>query len=257
MIKDGLVYVGEAPTVAKYLTSLGDEVFLHEVQKIPASEVKIIYEDEDLVVIDKPAGITSHPAPGENESTIAEIFASKYSGKAQSDRDMVVHRLDKGTSGVMILAKNEKARESLLAQFAARKVAKTYLALVCGKVVPREGVIDMPLARSMIAKNQIAPADEGKDAKTLYKVVRYYKGFSLVSASPKTGRTHQIRVHFAAIGHPICGDERYGSKNTSVGRIFLHAHEISFIHPATCKRVKFVSVLPPELAEVLSKLTIE
>jgi 23S rRNA pseudouridine1911/1915/1917 synthase len=255
LIRDSLVTVNSEPEVAKYLVEQKDTVCVSETQRTAVPDVEIIFEDKDILVIDKPAGITAHPAPGENDITIAEIFADKWTAKGASDREMIVHRLDKGTSGVMILAKNAAARDSLIEQFANRKVTKTYLAVVSGKVAPREGVIDMPLMRDLVLKNRIAPAEEGKDAKTIYEVVRYLQGYSLVSASPKTGRTHQIRVHFSAIGHPLYGDLRYGARETGAERIFLHAHALSFKHPTTGVRVKYKSELPVELKAILDKLT--
>lgn len=257
LIRDEQVMVNDAVSAAKYLTVKGDNIAVYEAKKTKTPDITIIFEDEDFLVIDKPAGITVHPAPGEASQTIAEVFSSKYKGKQKTDRDMIVHRLDKGTSGLMILAKNETSRAALAKQFADRKVSKTYVALVFGKMLPTEGVIDMPLARDIISKNKIAPADEGKDAKTLYKVTQQYKGYALVTANPKTGRTHQIRVHFSAIGHPLYGDVRYGARETGGKRIFLHARELSFIHPTTGKRVKFRAELPNELNEVIAGLELE
>jgi len=233
LIKEGLVEMSE------------DTIFIYEIDKGSSKPlIPIIYENKDILLIDKPAGITAHPAPGENEITIAEIF----------DKATIVHRLDKGTSGVMVLAKNKAATEALRGQFQARKVTKKYIALVHGRLLPEEGIIDMPLSRNLISRNKIAPAEEGRDAKTLYKVLKYYRGFTLVEANPKTGRTHQIRVHFSAIGFPLFGDVRYGKNTDKTDRIFLHAAELSFIHPTTGKRVVFKSKLPPELMRVLHTL---
>lgn len=257
LIKEELVLVNTKPAVAKYQMAKGDKVTVFEAARDETPEIDIIFEDKDILVIDKPAGITIHPAPGEASKTVAEVFESKYKGKHLTDRDMIVHRLDKGTSGVMVLAKNDAARVNLAMQFAKRKVSKTYLALVFGRMTPTEGVIDMPLARDLVSKNRIAPADEGKDSKTIYKVIEQYKGYALVSANPKTGRTHQIRVHFSALAHPIYGDIRYGAKEVGAKRIFLHAKELSFIHPGSGERVKFSSPLPVELRKILSTLTIE
>jgi len=257
MTKQGLVCVNGIVASAKYLLCTGDSITIAEEKKKLTPKIDIIFEDDDILVIDKPSGITSHPAPGESDTTVAEIFSGKYSGKQDTNRDMIVHRLDKGTSGLMVLAKNEKARSILAKQFADRKVNKTYTTLVHGRVVPIEGIIDMPLSRDVRSKNRMSPADEGKDAKTLYKVSKYYKGFTLILANPKTGRTHQIRAHFVAIGHPLYGDERYGIREDNFKRIFLHASELSFIHPTTGSRVKFVSPLPRELKDILSKLEIE
>lgn len=257
LIRDGLVQVNGEAVASKYLLQKTDKITLLEAKKKETPQVRVIFEDSDIIVIDKPAGITTHPAPGETDVTISELFLDKFKGMPKTDRDNIVHRLDKGTSGIMVLAKNEEARAHLAKQFAARKVSKTYLALVFGRMKPTEGVIDMPLARDLVSKNRIAPADEGKDAKTIYKVLTQYKGYALVSANPKTGRTHQIRVHFAALAHPLYGDVRYGAKETGVKRIFLHAAELSFIHPTEGKRVKFKSELPVELQEILDGLALE
>jgi 23S rRNA pseudouridine1911/1915/1917 synthase len=224
---------------------VGDTILIYEINKGSSKPlIPIIYEDRDILVINKPAGITAHQAPGEKEITVAEVF-----GKA-----IIVHRLDKGTSGVMVLAKNQFAAESLRKQFQARKVSKKYILLVHGKLIPEEGIIDMPLSRNLISRNKIAPAEEGRDAKTLYRVLKYYHDFTLVEANPKTGRTHQIRVHFSAIGFPLFGDTRYGKSTDKTKRIFLHAAELSFLHPGTEERVTFVSKIPNELERVLSAL---
>lgn len=257
IIRDQLIKVGGNAETAKYTLQKGDLVSVFAENKTEVPEIPIIFEDKDILVIDKPAGITTHPAPGENDVTISEIFEDKYTGKMATERDNIVHRLDKGTSGLMVLAKHESAREALAKQFATRGVNKKYLALVVGRVTPKEGIIDMPLARDLVSKNRIAPADEGKDAKTLYKVEQYYGGYTLVSANPKTGRTHQIRVHFSAIGHPLYGDLRYGASEKKAKRIFLHAAELSFLHPRTGERVSFKSKLPVELDKILGSLTIE
>ena len=257
LIRDGLVKANDIAVASKYLVQKGDKIVVSEEKQGEAPSINIIFEDQDILVIDKPAGITTHPAPGEIDVTVSEIFRDKYKGKQGTDRENIVHRLDKGTSGLMVLARNEASRASLVKQFADRKVVKTYIALVYGRMLPTEGVIDMPLARDLVSKNRIAPADEGKDAKTLYKVIRQYRGYSLVSANPKTGRTHQIRVHFSALAHPLYGDIRYGAKEKKVKRIFLHAAELSFIHPGSGKRVKYSSTLPVELKDILSSLVIE
>ena len=257
LIGDGLVLANNEATVSKYLVQKGDMISILESKQSKTPNIEVIYENKDIIIINKPAGITTHPAPGETDVTISEIFLDKFVDQTSSNRDNIVHRLDKGTSGLMVLAKNETARANLAKQFADRKVVKKYLALVYGKMLPTEGVIDMPLARDLVSKNRIAPADEGKDAKTIYKVIQQYRGYTLVSANPKTGRTHQIRVHFSALAHPLYGDVRYGAKEKNAKRIFLHAAELSFIHPTTGKRVKFTSELPKELKDILSKLVIE
>jgi 23S rRNA pseudouridine1911/1915/1917 synthase len=257
LIREKRVLVNSKETMNKYLVQTGDRVVILKLIQSKVPKIAVTYEDNDILVIDKPAGITTHPAPGETDQTISEIFIDKYTSKAKTSRDNIVHRLDKGTSGLMVLAKNERAKEDMVGQFALKGVNKRYLALVAGKVLPTEGIIDMPLSRNLVVRNKIAPAEEGKDAKTLYKVEQYFKGYTLLSVNPKTGRTHQIRVHFSAIGHPLYGDIRYGARETNANRMFLHATELSFIHPTTGKRVNFVSKIPKELETILEQLVIE
>ncbi len=245
MIKEGLVEVGNKAIGSSYKVTTGDHIFIHDLlEKDLDVNIPVVFEDEEIIVIDKPSGITAHPAPGEKDITVTEIFP----------RGIIVHRLDKGTSGVMVLAKSEGSAENLKEQFQKRKVTKKYLALVHGKVSPGEGIIDMPLSRSLAERNKIAPVDEGRQAKTLYKVIKYYKSFTLLEAQPKTGRTHQIRVHLSAIGFPLFGDLRYGKNTDKTDRIFLHAKELSFLHPRSGVRVTFRSELPTELEKVLSGL---
>jgi len=209
--------------------------------------IPIIFEDDCIIVVNKPSGITVHPASSEKNYTVTEIMSG--AGKV-----FPVHRLDKGTSGVMLLAKTAKIHKTLQDQFRERTVVKEYLALLEGRIVPENGLIDIPLGREEQARNKIGPKSGGRSAKTQYEVKECLKDYSYVSAYPKTGRTHQIRVHFSALGFPVVGDIRYGAKSKVSKRVFLHSHLLSFIHPKTGKLVTYKAELPDDLQEVLTKL---
>lgn len=216
-------------------------------------QVPIIFEDDSILVINKPAGISVHPAAGEKDQTLTELFAEKL-GFEEGERPGVVHRLDKGTSGVMVFAKSAEAKDFLVNEFKKRNVKKIYNALVWGKIVPPSGIINMPLERELVDRKKIGISTTGKEAITEYKTIETYRGYSLVEATPRTGRTHQIRVHFSSLGYPIVGDIRYGRKDPESKRMFLHAKSLSFRHPQTKKIVTYVSELPAELTKVLSSL---
>ncbi len=209
--------------------------------------IPVIFEDNHLLVIDKPAGISVHPAPGEKEQTAIEILGEKRNV-------YLVHRLDKPTSGIMIFAKTEKDQAFLQNLFKSRKIKKTYLALVRGRLEPSEGIIDLPLGRGISERNKISPKEKGKSAKTTYKVIKQTNKYTYLKVNPETGRTHQIRVHLSSLGFPILGDRRYGGEDSSAERMFLHAEEIELIHPETKKRVKYLAALPEELQERLTVL---
>ncbi|MEI6266575.1 MAG: RluA family pseudouridine synthase [bacterium] len=255
-ITGGLIIVDGDKVKPSYVLMGGEIITIKESEKnkyrteIPT----IIYQDNDILVIDKPSGITVHEAPGEKEVTINEIFKDSYSGD-NTVRGMIVHRLDKGTSGVMILAKNKLAAENLKKEFASRRVEKEYIALVNG--FPEGGTINIPLGRNGQTSGRIIALNEGRPSRTDFTIIEKYVGYSLVLAKPKTGRTHQIRVHFSAIGHPVYGDKKYGFPKENSDRIFLHASNIRFIHPITGKKVKFNSKMPVALQAVIDTLVIE
>lgn len=225
----------------------GDKVaLLSSAREESALDVPIIYEDKAVIVIDKPPGITVHPAPGEKELTLSEILPQPI---------FVVHRLDKGTSGVMVFARNEEAAAHLKKQFHDRLVKKVYKALVSGIIKENSGSIDISLGRSLTARGKIIPTEDGRGAVTNFKVITRYYDSTLVEAMPKTGRTHQIRTHFAAIGHPLLGDVRYGGPGT--GRVFLHAFSLAFVNPITGKKQEFISPLPSQLSDILRDLDVD
>jgi len=221
--------------------------------------LRIVYEDDDLLVVDKPAGLAVHPSPGHSSHTLVNAVLAHCPGLSAiggEGRPGIVHRLDKDTSGLIIVAKNDAAHLSLARQLKERQVEKTYLALVEGRVEPGEGVIDAPIARHPRHRKKMAVVAGGREACTRYRVLREVGGRSLVEARPETGRTHQIRVHFASIGHPIVGDAVYGRgrRESPVRRQFLHAQRLAFRHPRTGERLELEAPLAEDLAEALAEL---
>lgn len=222
-----------------------------EPESIPLS---VIYEDDDLLVIDKPPGLAVHPSPGHAQHTLVNAVLAHcpdLSGIGGEGRPGIVHRLDKDTSGLIIVAKNDAAHVSLARQLKERQVEKTYLALVDGRVEPPEGVIDAPVGRHPVHRKKMAVVERGREARTRYRVLREVDGRSLIEARPETGRTHQIRVHLAHIGHPIAGDPLYGRPHALLERQFLHAQRLAFRHPRTGERIELSAPLPDDLARVL------
>ncbi|HKY41478.1 MAG TPA: RluA family pseudouridine synthase [Pyrinomonadaceae bacterium] len=227
----------------------------------------IVYEDDTLVVVNKPAGLVVHPAAGTPSGTLANALAYHFQQLPDGGtgvRPGIVHRLDRDTSGLMVVAKTEAALENLSDQFRDRTVFKSYIALVHGRVSPDSGQIDQPLARDPSNRTRMAVVRGGRNALTLYRVRRSFDRFTLLDVELKTGRTHQIRVHLAWIKHPVVGDETYGAgrDNTiqdprlraqvrNLNRHFLHAEKLAFTHPKTHELVKFESPLPPELADLI------
>nr|WP_231935535.1 RluA family pseudouridine synthase [Dehalococcoides mccartyi] len=219
--------------------------------------LEIIFQDKDLLLINKPPGLTVHPAPGHPDHTLINgVLALEPEMEDFDDpiRPGIVHRLDKDTSGLLLVAKNREALANLSAQFKERTVRKYYLTLVQGELHPAEGFIEAPLGRDPQNRQKIAVVSDGRPARTGYKVLRYIQGYSLLEVKLETGRTHQIRVHFAAIGHPVAGDAVYGQKETWLKRQFLHAHRLSFSLPSNGQNVEFSSPLPPDLEEALKTL---
>lgn len=228
----------------------------------------IIYEDSSFLVLDKPTGfIVNESQTTEGQQVLQEWLSKKdYPlAKSREERSGIVHRLDKETSGILLIAKTKEAFKDLQAQFKERKVEKTYLALVHGKLEPKVGEIEVPVGRLPWRRDRFGIVPGGRASKTSYKVLEEYRrereNFSLIEASPQTGRTHQIRIHFKYLGHPLVSDEFYGGRKTSrkdrqwCPRLFLHASSISFLHPQKKERVNFSSNLPQDLSSAL--LTLE
>ena len=218
--------------------------------------LKIIYEDSDLAVVDKPPGLPVHPAPGHPSHTLVNALLVRYPELSfmGAPRPGIVHRLDKDTSGLLMVARNEASRLSLARQLKDRAIVKRYLVLVRGRVQPPAGTIDAPLGRHPRNRKKMAVVSGGREARTAYRVLRFLDGFSLLEVSPETGRTHQIRVHLAHIGYPVVGDTVYGLRSPYLARQFLHACYLRFRHPRTGGKMELSSSLPPDLARSLGEI---
>ena len=220
----------------------------------------ILYQDLDILVVDKPAGLTVHPAPGHPRGTLVNALLARVPGLrgiAGTVRPGIVHRLDKDTSGLMVVAKNDRAMRALQKQLKDREVHKAYLALVHGVPNPRHGVIEAPVGRHPVNRKKMAVVPGGREAITRYRVLREIAGgrYALLEVEPVTGRTHQIRVHLAAIGHPVFGDPLYGKRSSLLPRQFLHAARLGFKMPLGGREVEFESPLPPDLQRALLQLS--
>lgn len=218
------------------------------------NEPRIVHEDEALLVVDKPAGLVVHPAPSVRQPTLVDWLGSRVGG-GERDRPGIVQRLDKDTSGLMVVARDEAARSALAAQIKAREVTREYLALVEGTLDSRTGTIDAPLGRDRRRRTRRAVRGAGeRQARTHFEVIERLPSDTYVRARLETGRTHQIRVHFAAIGHPVAGDTEYGSGGRhGLERQFLHAARLGFRHPRTGEALSFTSELPADLSQALER----
>jgi 23S rRNA pseudouridine1911/1915/1917 synthase len=219
------------------------------------SAPRIVHRDEWLAVIDKPAGLVVHHAPGVSSPTLVDELGPLLGGGEDPVRPGIVHRLDRDTSGLMLVARTEDAHRKLAAMIKKRDVARTYLTLVAGRLRSRSGTIDAPLGRDYRAPERRAVRGRGaRQARTHFEVLELLAADSLVEARLETGRTHQIRAHFAAIGHPVAGDPRYGETGRhGLARQFLHSARLGFEHPFTGEALEFESPLPRDLAEALER----
>lgn len=233
-----------------------------ELSPAPDVEVEVVYADDDVLVVDKPAGMVVHPGAGNQQGTLVQALVARYPEVAQigqPGRPGVVHRLDKGTSGLLVVARSESAYEALVALLASRQVERRYLALVWGCPRPARGVVDAPVGRSRSDPTRMAVSRRGREARTGYEVRQCFSEpveVALVGCRLETGRTHQIRVHLGAIGHPVVGDRSYGGdrRELILARPFLHAERLAFEHPITGERLSFDSALPTELSAVMADL---
>jgi 23S rRNA pseudouridine1911/1915/1917 synthase len=264
LIDEGRVAVNNRPARASLILRVGDEItieFPPPTLNIPKPEkvpLHIVYEDSDLLVVDKPAGIAVHSSPGHSDHALIHDLITLYpdiNNIGDSQRPGIVHRLDKDTSGLMVVARSEVVQQSLQRQFKERSVVKRYTVLVRGHLSPEQGIIESQIGRSPRNRKRMAVVSMGKEARTLYRVVSYYDEYTLLEVTPETGRTHQIRVHLSAIGHPLIGDVLYGGKSALLKRQFVHAHLLGFILPATREYVEFRSELPSDLQLVLERIS--
>jgi 23S rRNA pseudouridine1911/1915/1917 synthase len=277
-IVDGDVLINERVVKPSYRLRGGDQIEIDLPEPPPVELVpepiplNIVYEDDDLIVVNKPAGMVVHPGAGVDSGTLAHALVYHFnslSGTAGRTRPGIVHRLDKETSGLLVVAKNDVAHERLSDQFRNRQVFKMYIALVYGRVSEERGEIEARIGRSPRNRTRMSVlrGGAGRTAHTIFEVAKRYQDFTLLKVQIKTGRTHQIRVHLAHIGHPVVCDATYGSgrensiRNVaikravqSLGRHFLHSAELALNHPRTGERLEFTAPLPVELAALLTQL---
>ena len=261
LIEQGLVTVNENPARASLKLNEGDRITATITGPIPSGltpkpmHLSIIYEDSDILVIDKPAGLPVHPSAGHTDDTLVNAVLAhcpNLPGVGGSLRPGIVHRLDKGTSGLIAVAKNDAALAYLQKQLKQRSVLKRYVALIRGHLPHQEGTIEAPIGRHPHHRQRMAVVSDGREARTRYQVLQRFKDYDLLEVAPETGRTHQIRVHLSAIGYPVVGDVVYGVKVPFLGRQFLHACRLGFRLPSSGKYIEFSSELPSDLSEALS-----
>ncbi len=266
LIDEENILVNDKKTKASYKVLEGDIVILNEVKpkeiSLKAQDIPldILYEDKDIIVVNKPKGLVVHPANGNPDGTLVNAIMSickeSLSGIGGQIRPGIVHRLDKDTSGVIIIAKNDLAHINLSNQIKNREVKKTYIALVRGVVKENEATIDMPIGRSTKDRKKMEVTKNGKQAITHIKVLERFKNYTLLEVKIETGRTHQIRVHLSQIGYPIVGDYTYSNGKNEFGVVgqCLHAKSLKFKHPITNKEMFIQSELPQYFEEILEKL---
>ncbi len=275
LIEEGAIRVDGEPVKATHRPRRGETVEIRWPEARPAVArpqeipLEILFEDDDLLVINKPPGLVVHPSAGHDENTLVNALlhhcAGQLSGIGGVARPGIVHRLDKETSGCLAAAKNDWAHLALSEQFAGRQVRKVYHAIVCGEVTPENGNIRAAIARHPTHRKRMAVTDgTGREAWTTYRVLRRLREATLVEVMLHTGRTHQVRVHFKYVGFPLVGDATYGSRHNQrltvltgyrAPRQLLHAQELGFTHPRTCKAMRFEAPWPEDFKEALSALT--
>jgi len=263
LISDGNIILNGVPTKSHHKLNARDSIGV----TIPAAAqcpikaedipLKIVYEDEHLLVVNKPAGLVVHPAPGHYSGTLVNALlghCENLSGIGGVLKPGIVHRLDKGTSGLMVATKTDEAHQALAKQFKAKTIKKIYIALVKGIVQLDNGIIELPIGRHSRDRKKMAVSfTESKDALTRYTVLERFKDSTMLELSLATGRTHQVRVHMAYIGHPLLGDNKYGTRG-QFERPALHAKTLGFVHPATGKYIEFTSRLPEDMRKLIDEL---
>ncbi|WP_334115985.1 RluA family pseudouridine synthase [Ligilactobacillus sp.] len=263
LLDGGNITVNGKNEKAKYKVKQGDVIRLEEPEtktlELRPEDIPldIVYEDDDVIVVNKPQGMVVHPAPGHDEHTLvnALLYHCPLSTINGTFRPGIVHRIDKDTSGLLMVAKNDKAHRSLAKQLKDKTNIREYVALVHGRIAEDEGTINAPIGRSLKDRKKQAVVKDGRNAVTHFEVLKRYRDYTLVKCILETGRTHQIRVHMKYIGHPLVGDPLYGPKKTIKGNgQFLHAGKLGFIHPTTGKLLVFEAPLPEIFQECLENL---
>lgn len=267
LIKEQLITVNGKPTKASYKCQLHDEITV-QIPEPDAIDVQpeemdldIVYEDSDIIVVNKQRGLVVHPAPGHTSGTLVNgllAHCKDLSGINGEIRPGIVHRIDKDTSGLLVVAKNHKAHESLSEQLKNHTVIRKYKAIVHGKIEHERGVINAPIGRDEHDRKKMAVTPKGREAITHFYVLERFRDYTFVECELKTGRTHQIRVHMKYIGHPVAGDPKYGPKKTlPIEGQALHAETLGFIHPTTKKQLLFQAPLPDDMKALLKQLRLE
>ena len=259
LISKGNILVNGKKVKASYIVSINDEIEIcdikenKEIKKIDM-DIDVIYEDEYLMIINKQSGVVVHPGAGNHDNTLVNALVGKVKLSDLSlDRPGIVHRLDKDTSGVMVIAKDNKMHEALSKMFANHEIKRTYYALCKGVIPYNKGTIDVPIKKDDKHFDKMKPCEDGKKAITHFEVLKRYKNYTLLRLNLETGRTHQIRVHLSYMGYPVYNDPVYGKGNTSFGQ-FLHSKEIDFIEPFTGKHLHFETDLPKEFNDFLNEI---
>ena len=263
LIRQGFILVNGLVAKASQEIHAGDTLHITFPPPEPGSPLpepiplNIVYEDNDLIVVDKPAGITVHPAPGHTTHTLVNAILAHcpdITGLGDPMRPGIVHRLDKDTSGLLIVAKHATAQQYLISQFKTRSVSKCYLVLVKGRPEPAKGIIEAPIGRDPGNRKRMAVVEGGRYAKTGFAVKEYLNNYALLEVTIETGRTHQIRVHLAAINFPVVGDRVYGVKSPFLNRQFVHAYKLGFSLPSDGSYREFSSDLPPDLVQAMDAI---
>jgi 23S rRNA pseudouridine1911/1915/1917 synthase len=263
-IEQGRVLVDGSAAKRSYLVKGAERVEVHPGELAPLHAtpedlpLDVLYEDGDVIAINKPAGMVVHTGAGRHSGTLVNAVLHRFGKVSTVGGDLrpgIVHRLDRFTSGVILVARTDTAHRNLAAQFAARQVEKIYVALVHGSVKSAQGGINTPIARDPVRRVRMtARLSQGREAITSYQVLKRFEGFTLLEVKIGTGRTHQIRVHLASVGHAVAGDKLYGAPESPLGRYFLHARQITFTSPTTGERITLAAPLPAELENFLGKL---
>ncbi|GCF93691.1 pseudouridine synthase [Enterococcus florum] len=263
-IKDGQVSVDDQPIKANYKVSKGDQILIRipepeELELLPEDlQLDIVYEDEDVAVVNKPQGMVVHPSAGHSHGTLVNGLLHQVKDLSTINdvvRPGIVHRIDKDTSGLLMVAKNDQAHEALAKQLKDKTSLRKYVALVHGEIPHEKGRIEAPIGRSKVDRKMQAVIEGGKEAVTHFEVLERFTGFTLIELQLETGRTHQIRVHMQYIGYPVAGDPLYGPKKTLKGNgQFLHAKLLGFTHPKTGKNFVFEASLPEIFQKTLDHL---
>lgn len=265
LLVDGKVIVNKTIAKKNLKLNIGDKIIIEAFEPAEVNitgskiDLDIIYEDDDVIVINKQRGLVVHPAAGNYDNTLVNglMYYNKHLSTINGEmRPGIVHRIDKDTSGVIVVAKNDKSHNALAAQFKDHTIIRKYIALVVGNISEATGEIDLPIARDPKSRTKMAVVKSGKQARTHYRVLENFDGFTLVECRLETGRTHQIRVHMQYIKHPLVGDPLYGSNSPMFKKTgqYLHAGVLGFIHPTTGEYMEFHSELPEYLQEAINNL---